>query len=77
MNNIFYATTLLTMALLSLFYMNKISSSLFVILLVPLSIAMLIIGIIEFKKTISSSSNIEHEAKKFKKKMQEKNNAKK
>ncbi|MCM3546930.1 hypothetical protein [Priestia megaterium] len=66
MNKSFYYTTTLTIFLLILFSINIISKETFAILFVPLGVFMLIIGVLELKKTIKNKDDIEKEALLFK-----------
>ena len=66
MNRIFNYTTVLTFFLLILFSSNMIKQTTFVILFIPLSLCMLVVGVIQFKKTIKNRKNIEEEASTFK-----------
>lgn len=59
MNRIFNYTTVLTFFLLILFSANMIKQTTFVVLFIPLSLCMLGVGIIQFKKTIKNRNNIE------------------
>lgn len=43
-----------------------ITQKVFVLVFIPLSLCMLIIGVLELKKTIKNRSSIEEEANKFK-----------
>ncbi|MEB2494580.1 hypothetical protein SOP93_26210 [Peribacillus frigoritolerans] len=66
MNRIFNYTTVLTFFLLFLFSANMIKQTTFVVLFIPLSLCMLVVGVIQFKKTIKNRKNIEEEASTFK-----------
>ena len=61
-NKSFYYITALTIFLFILFSMNLIHTTAFVTLFVFLSFFVLVIGAIEFKKTIKNKDNIEKEA---------------
>lgn len=54
--------TVLTIAVLALFLLNEITSTLFLIFFVPLSIAMLIFGSLELKNVLKSDDKIESKA---------------
>lgn len=64
--NKFYYTTILTIFLFIVFSLNMITQKVFVLVFIPLSLRMLIIGVLELKKTIKNRSSIEEEANKFK-----------
>lgn len=64
--NRFYYITILTIFLFILFSLNIITQKVFVLVFIPLSLCMLIIGVLELKKTIKNRSSIEEEANKFK-----------
>lgn len=64
--NKFYYTTILTIFLFIVFSLNMITQKVFVLVFIPLSLCMLIIGVLELKKTIKNRSSIEEEANKFK-----------
>lgn len=66
MNRIFNYMTVLTFFLLFLFSANMIKQTTFVVLFIPLSLCMLVVGVIQFKKTIKNRKNIEEEASTFK-----------
>ena len=66
MNRIFNYTTVLTFFLLILFSSNMIKQTTFVVLFIPLSLCMLVVGVIQFKNTIKNRKNIEEEASTFK-----------
>jgi hypothetical protein len=65
-NKLFNYTTILTIFLLILFSADMIKQTTFVNLFIPLSLCVLAIGVIQFKKTIKNRNNIEEEANTFK-----------
>jgi L-asparagine transporter-like permease len=65
-DKLFNYTTILTIFLLILFSVNMIKQTTFVILFIPLSLCVLAIGVIQFKKTIKNRNNIEEKANAFK-----------
>jgi len=54
--------TVLTIAVLALFLLNEITTTLFLIFFVPLSLAMLIFGSLELKNVLKSDHEIESKA---------------
>lgn len=54
--------TVLTIAVLALFLLNEITTTLFLIFFVPLSLAMLIFGSLELKNVLKSDDEIESKA---------------
>ena len=66
MNKVFNYTTILTIFLLILFSADMIKQTTFVILFIPLSLCILVVGVIQLNKTIKNKNNIEEEANIFK-----------
>ncbi|MBT2615522.1 MULTISPECIES: hypothetical protein [unclassified Bacillus (in: firmicutes)] len=66
MNQIFNYTTILTIFIFILFSANMIKQTTFVFLFIPLSLCMLAVGVIQFKRTIKKRNNIDEEANTFK-----------
>lgn len=58
--------TVLTIAVLALFLLNEITTTLFLIFFVPLSLAMLIFGSLELKNVLKSDHEIESKAMELK-----------
>ncbi len=54
--------TVLTIAVLALFLLNEITTTLFLIFFIPLSLAMLIFGSLELKNVLKSDHEIESKA---------------
>ncbi|KOS64039.1 hypothetical protein AN161_05570 [Lysinibacillus sp. FJAT-14222] len=58
--------TVITILVLLLFTTNKISQEVFLLLFIPLAIAMLILGFLELKKTLKNKENINLHASEIK-----------
>ncbi len=61
--------TAITILILILFFTNKVSKEVFLLLYVPLSIAMLIFGTLEFKNTLKDKRNIDLHASEIKRRL--------
>ncbi len=56
-NKYFSFITVITILVLLLLFVGKISQEFFVVLFMPVAIAMLIIGVMELKKSINDKTN--------------------
>jgi len=61
--------TVITLLLLILFFTNKVSKEVFLLLYVPLSIAMLIFGILVLKNTLKDKEDIDLHATEIKRRL--------
>lgn len=61
--------TAITLLLLILFFTNKVSKEVFLLLYVPLSIAMLIFGILVLKNTLKDKEDIDLHASEIKRRL--------